>query len=69
MDIREILKNVKEIDYEQEYIKCKESPYYFATNYLYVEGVDGVKQKFTTIYSEEEFNSLCIPTLVRKRRK
>lgn len=36
---------------EEEFQKCKESPYYFATKYLKISG-----QPFKTILSEEEFN-------------
>ncbi len=38
----------------QEIKKCKESPYYFATNYLIVDG-----RKFITTLSEKQFNELC----------
>jgi hypothetical protein len=39
----------------EEYQKCKESPYYFATTYLEVSTPIGM-MKYTTILSEEEFN-------------
>lgn len=41
------------IDWEEELEKCKESPYYFATNYMTVDG-----KPFTTHYSEREFNEI-----------
>jgi len=37
---------------EDELEKCVNSPYHFATNYLTVDG-----EKFSTLLSEEEFNS------------
>ena len=37
----------------QEIKKCKESPYYFATNYLVVDG-----RKFKTVLTEKQFNEL-----------
>lgn len=36
-----------------EYCKIKASPYYFATNYLKVNG-----EPFRTIFNEKEFNQL-----------
>jgi len=60
--------NYRQLIIADEYKKCLKSHYYFATNYLYIEGADGIKRKFTTEYSEEDFNSLCIPTLVRKKK-
>ena len=41
---------------EDEYRKCIASPYYFATNYLTISRDGGVKSKFTTLLSEDEFN-------------
>lgn len=38
---------------ELEYDKCKDSPYYFATKYLVVNG-----KPFTTRYTEDEFNKI-----------
>jgi len=37
----------------EEFNKCKESPYYFATKYLKING-----KPFETNYTEEEFNEL-----------
>ena len=37
----------------EEFKKCKESPYYFATNYIKVNG-----KPFTTNLSEEVFNGI-----------
>ena len=39
-----------------ETIKCLESPYYYAINYLYVINSNGKKEKYTTHLSEIEFN-------------
>lgn len=39
----------------EEITKCKNSPYYFATNYLKITE-DGISQPFTTTLSEDEFN-------------
>ena len=39
-----------------ETIKCLESPYYYAINYLYVINSHGKKEKYTTRLSEIEFN-------------
>lgn len=43
--------NDTKIYWEQELIKCKESPYYYATTYLQING-----KPFTTILTEDEFN-------------
>lgn len=37
--------------------KCKNSPYYFVTNYLYIKTAEGLK-KFTTRLTEKEFNDI-----------
>ncbi len=42
----------------EEMKKCSDSPYYFATKYMNVGG-----EKFTTKYSEKEFNELFLKTL------
>jgi hypothetical protein len=41
----------KSINWEEEIIKCKESPYYYATTYLTING-----KPFTTLLNEQEFN-------------
>lgn len=41
-----------EIDWKEEIDKCKKSPYYYATNYLTING-----EKFTTRHTEKEFNN------------
>lgn len=41
----------EKLHWEQEMKKCIDSPYYFATTYLTVNGMP-----FTTLYTEEEFN-------------
>ena len=41
---------------EQEYEKCKNSPYYFATNYIKLKNEKGELLNFTTNFTEEEFN-------------
>lgn len=43
----------KTIDWEVEMQKCKDSVYYFFTNYYLVDG-----KPATTRYNEEEFNKL-----------
>lgn len=45
--------------------KCKESPYYFATNFIKVRGPKGDLLSFTTSMTEEEFNSYFI--VIKKR--
>lgn len=53
----------------EEIKKCQESPYYFAINYLIVDG-----RKFSTTLSEKQFNELCDKvtseqhTIIGKRR-
>ena len=43
----------------EEYIKCKENPYYFMTTYMYVTNFHSNKKElFTTHLSEEQFNEL-----------
>ncbi len=42
----------KEPDWKEEIEKCKASPYYYATNYLTVNG-----KKYQTTLSEEEYNA------------
>ena len=39
-----------------ETMKCLESPYYYAINYLYVINSHGKKEKYTTHLNEVEFN-------------
>lgn len=39
--------------WDKELVKCKESPYYFFTNYLTVNN-----EKLETFLTEEEFNKL-----------
>ena len=41
----------------EEYLKIKESPYYFATKYLKIKTDEGLID-FTTRHSEEEFNNI-----------
>lgn len=41
--------------YELELERCRKSPYYYATNYLYVLG-----KKYATLLSEREFNEAFI---------
>lgn len=49
------IKNVLE-----EFKKCAESPYYFATTYLKVRGpFSGEMINFYTPLNEEEFNKIC----------
>lgn len=38
----------------EELKKCQESPYYFATNYLVVDG-----KRFKTLLTEKQFNELA----------
>lgn len=38
-----------------EYKRCLDSPYYYCTNYLKING-----KKFTTIETEENFNKFII---------
>lgn len=40
--------------WEEEERKCIASPYYFATNYLTLNG-----KPFITLMTEEEFNEMC----------
>lgn len=40
----------------KEIQKCRDSPYYFATNYLTVKNHKNESVLFTTLLSEEEFN-------------
>jgi len=48
----------------EEYYKCLNSPYYYATKYLLVDG-----KPFTTNYTEEEFNKIAkiniIPNFIK----
>ena len=48
--------NIQE-ELEEEILRCKKSPYYFATKYLTVE-YKGELKPFTTSLSEEEFNEM-----------
>lgn len=41
----------------QEYLKCKNSPYYFAIKYLCIKTDNGEFKKFTTRLTEKEFNN------------
>jgi hypothetical protein len=43
---------------QEEILKCKQSPYYFATKYLTVKNHRGKSVPFTTLLSEEEFNKM-----------
>lgn len=53
------MKHIKEHhEWMEEYIKCKESPYYFATTYLTIIDKDGKITPYTTNYTEEEFNKM-----------
>lgn len=45
-------------EWEAEYKKCLESPYYFATNYIQITLPDGAVVPFSTRLSEEEFNEI-----------
>jgi hypothetical protein len=41
----------------EEYIKCKENPYYFMTNYVHIVNFEtNKKEPFTTNLTEKEFN-------------
>lgn len=39
--------------FREEFNKCKENPYYFATKYLTING-----KRFTTSLSEKDFNNI-----------
>lgn len=41
-----------------EILKCKESPYYFATKYLKIQNHFGEWVAFQTPLTEEEFNNM-----------
>lgn len=41
----------------EEYNRCVDNPYYWATTYLKVKRFDGELVEFTTLLSEEEFNN------------
>jgi hypothetical protein len=43
---------------QEEILKCKQSPYYFATKYLTVKNHRGKSVPFTTPLSEEQFNEM-----------
>ena len=43
---------------QEEIIKCKQSPYYFATKYLTVKNHRGKSVPFATPLSEEQFNEM-----------
>ena len=45
---------------QEELQKCKENPYYFATNYLKIYDQDADEHLYTTNLSEEEFNKLFL---------
>ena len=45
---------------QEELQKCKENPYYFATNYLKIYDQDADEHPYTTNLSEEEFNKLFL---------
>ena len=45
---------------QEELQKCKESPYYFATNYLKIYDKTADEHPYTTNLSEEEFNKLFL---------
>ena len=49
--------SIKIDEIHSEFEKCKNNPYYFATNYLTVNTINGVKP-YTTILSEEQFNQV-----------
>ena len=53
---------------QEEIIKCKENPYYFATKYLIVTNHLGESVKFSTPLSEEEFNKMFNNLQNDKRR-
>jgi len=44
----------------EEYVKCKESSYYFAIKYLKIRNHYGKFIPFSTLLSEKEFNELFI---------
>jgi hypothetical protein len=43
---------------QDEILKCKESPYYFATKYVKVKNYKNELINFSTILSEKEFNKM-----------
>jgi hypothetical protein len=43
---------------QEEILKCKQSPYYFATKYIKVKNHKGEMVSFNTPLSEEEFNKM-----------
>lgn len=43
---------------KNEILKCKNNPYYFATNYINVKNHKGENVKLTTPLNEEEFNNM-----------
>ena len=45
---------------QKELQKCKEDPYYFATNYLKIYDSDGNSHSYTTHLTKEEFNKLIL---------
>jgi len=47
----------KEEQIKKEILKCKESPYYFATTYLTIKNHKGENVKYETYLTEKEFNS------------
>lgn len=55
------LTEIVDIYLEDEYKKCMEDPYYFMTKYITIS-FNGIKYKFTTRFSREEFNKLFFET-------
>jgi hypothetical protein len=49
---------MKQQEIQEEILKCQQSPYYFATNYIKVEDYRGNLISFKTPLSEEEFNKM-----------
>jgi hypothetical protein len=43
---------------QDEILKCKESPYYFATKYLKVKNHKNELINFSTLLTEKEFNKM-----------
>jgi len=50
--------NMTQQEIQDEILKCKESPYYFATKYLKVKNHRQETVPFKTPLTEEEFNKI-----------
>jgi len=55
--VKEIV-NMTQQEIQDEILKCKQSPYYFATKYLIVQNHKKEKVPFTTPLSEKDFNEM-----------